>query len=97
MQAGAGRRWLRLHISRGAERQSGGGMKGLADGSKLRLGETRPDQGHASRQAIGLEAIRHGERGKVEVVHEIRVVAEIAVELHRIGSQLVDADRESVV
>ena len=68
-----------------------GSLRDLAQRAERLVGERRRGERDAERQSVALEARRHRDRREVEQVHEVGVVAEVAVELHRVGLDLGDA------
>src|SRR5215813_10172614 len=66
-------------------------MGDVAERAEHLVVERRRYERHAERQPVALEPRRHGDRREVEQVHEVGVVAEVRVQLHRLGFELVDA------
>src|SRR5258706_1755877 len=59
-----------------------------AERRKRAVGERRPDQGNAERDAVVAESRGHGDRGHVEQVDEVGIAAEPCIELDRFAFDL---------
>ena len=65
-------------------------MEPVCDLQQAVVGECFSDQRDAKRQAVGLESGRDCHRCKIEQIHEVGVLAEIAVQLERRVLHLLD-------
>ena len=76
----------------GAQGQTGGGVVPGAELDQRPVRAGGRDQRDAEGQAIGADRRGHGQRGVVEQVDEVGVMAEAAIELDGIGLHGLDAD-----
>ncbi len=73
-----------------AQRQPGGVVEALAQLGQLEVAAAAADQRDAEGQAVVAQAARHRDRRVVEQVHEVGVLAQVAVERDRRGQHLLD-------
>ena len=65
-------------------------MQLVAEGEQSGIGKGGRRERDAKREAVLLQSGRDRDRGEIEEVHEVGVVAEIAVQADRVGEKLGD-------